>query len=202
MFFSPTPFRGSIDREGHFLPRRSIGTTIIDNGGVPPSNAPQSLGAVSINGFQLNTTNGYIPPDTQGAVGTNYAMMFVNDSIGIYKKATGAFVSQITLSSFFAVTKGGVSYPRGGSYDPRVVFDRRSGHWFATDMEFGVNQANNNVILAVSRTDDPTGTWDKYVIPVGVASDSTYSYFTDYSTLGVDDNGVYIGATIFPHPVE
>ena len=35
-------------------------------------------------------------------------------------------------------------------------------------MEFGIGNNQNGVILAVSRTSDPTGTWDKYFIDLGV----------------------------------
>ena len=195
--FVPSPLRGSLDKAGHFVPTVRTGTGITPTGSIAIAsltpNAPQTPGAISIDGLKLSTTQGYIPPDTQGAVGANYAMLFVNDSIAIYNKSNGSQVgSSVFLDSFFNVSVNGTTYPRDGSYDPRVVYDRRSGRWYATDMEVN-GSAANNVILVISRTGDPTGTWDKYVIPVGEAS-----AFTDYSSLGVDDNGVYIGATIFP----
>ena len=198
---SVVPFMGRMDTEGHYLPAPTTKTDTLQAARL----APQSAGT-TINGLTLATTQQSIPPDTQGAVGPNHAMILVNSNLAIYNKATGVRIGNIvTLDSFFAVTSGGTSYPRAGSYDPRVVYDRLSGRWFATNMEFGraagdldgdglQDTDDNDVILAVSRTSDPTGTWDKYVIPFG-----ELDYFTDYSTLGVDDNGVYFAAAMFPY---
>src|SRR5207249_6593878 len=52
---------------------------------------------------------------------------------------------------------------------------------------------SNGVLLAVSRSNDPSGTWDKYFLDIGVSTG-----FTDYDTLGVDDNGVYVAASSIP----
>ncbi len=134
-----------------------------------------------------------IPPDTQGAVGPNHVMTMANGIVQIHSR-TGVLASSVSLNSFATVTVSGTTYPRNGAFDPRLIYDRLSGKWFATIMEFGSPaRSNNGVILAVSRTSDPTGTWDKYFVNFGVAS-----ALTDYSTLGVDANGVYLAATIFP----
>jgi hypothetical protein len=97
----------------------------------------------------------------------------------------------VTLNSFFTITVGATTYPRGGATDPRLIYDRRSGHWFACVIDIN-GSVNNALILTVSRTNDPTGLWDKYVTTVGTAS-----LFADYETLGMDDNGVYFGANMF-----
>src|SRR5207249_4333303 len=64
-------------------------------------------------------------------------------------------------------------------------------------LESGVSDSDNDILLAVSRTADPTGTWDKYVIPVGVPRSGGTTSFSDFDTLGVDGNGVYFGVTVF-----
>ncbi len=115
----------------------------------------------------------------------------------VYSRA-GTRLSVVTLDSFFTFSSGGTTYPRGGTTDPRILFDLRSGRWFATCLELGTNQVDNNMLLAVSRTSDPTGTWDKYPVKVGMRTSGGISYFTDFDTLGIDDNGVYFGMHIFP----
>ena len=202
--FPAPPFFGKMDGNGHFVPSvkpaKSVsGLREMSIGGQP--GAPQTIvSATTINGLRLSTiSGGLIPPDTPGAVGPAHAMIFVNGGVGIYSKAGGALVSQVSMNAFFTATIGGTTYPRNGSFDPRVVYDRRSGRWFATGMELGaVSQRDNDVILAVSRTSDPTGMWDKYIIPIGDPDVGSVGYFTDYSTLGVDGRGVYIAARIFP----
>jgi hypothetical protein len=144
---------------------------------------------------EFNSGSAGIPPDTMGAVGPNHFLEVINGAVAAYNKTTGQRVSYMTLDDFFTFHVGGTTFPRGGSFDPRVIYDQHSGHWFASALEFNTNQVDNDIMLAVSRTSDPTGTWNLYDIPVGVATGSS---FTDYDTLGVDDNGVYFGATIFP----
>jgi len=159
--------------------------------------APQTFGtqfdAIDYSDF------GWYPPDTMGAVGPKHFMEVINGSVSIYTR-TGSQLSAVTLSSFFNFNLNGTNYPRGNAFDPRVIYDRRSTRWFASALEFGSPSGeDNHVILAVSRTDDPTATWDKYLIPCGVPNSGIFTYFSDYETLAVDDNGVYLGVRIFPN---
>ena len=167
----------------------------------PFQEAPQALGT-SFVGISLQDQfsafgTGSIPPDTMGAVGPNHFMEVINSSVAIYNK-TGTRLSHVSLDSFFTASFSGTTYPRNGSFDPRVLYDRRSGRWFAIVLERGnPSGTQNHVILAVSASSDPTGSWYKYLIAVGVPS-GTYTYFSDFDTLGTDDNGVYVAVRIFP----
>ncbi|MDO8586033.1 MAG: immunoglobulin domain-containing protein [Armatimonadota bacterium] len=147
---------------------------------------------------EINTLGGYIPPDTMGAIGPNHFVVTINSSIAVYTRA-GARLSHVSLDSFFTVIVDGTTYPRNSTTDPRILFDQRSNRWFASVLEFGQpSGSNNHIMLAVSRTSDPIGgTWDKYVIPVGIPRSGPDTFFTDFETLGVDDNGVYLGMRIF-----
>jgi len=146
--------------------------------------------------------SGTIPPDTMGAVGPNHfvAILNGNRSVAVYDKNTGAKVSfpNTTMSQFFAVTvSSGTyanSYPTGGGLvDPRVIYDHQHQRWIASAIDAG----SLYIILAVSHGPNPVGSgsatwvadnWTKYVIPLGPC--------TDYDTLGVDSNGIYLSATI------
>jgi hypothetical protein len=153
--------------------------------------APQTVGASFIGiGLQDQSPTYWVPPDTCGAIGPSHFVEILNGSVAVYTRA-GTRLSHVTLDSFMAVSFGGTNYPRSFAFDPRIVYDRRSGHWFAIALEYNSENANH-AILAVSRTTDPTGTWDKYVIQIGRGG-----AFTDYPTLGVDDNGVYIPVNFF-----
>ena len=203
----PTPYLGTLDISSHFLKGSVVNTNISSvsfTGGVKPRdivnpvvpNPPQTT-STGFGGPSLQTmatTLGFynIPPDTQGAIGPNHVMFMANGLVQIYNR-TGALLSSVSLDSFSTITVSGVAtHPVGGSFDPRVVYDRRSGKWFATAMEFGSGNTNGGIILLVSRTNDPTGTWDKYFVNIGTAGQ-----LTDYSTLGVDINGVYIATSHF-----
>ncbi len=171
-------------------PRAGSGGAVATLGS--PGNAPQGMGTNFAGVSQQDQIDafggsGSAPPDTMGAVGPNHFVTMLRGSVAIYDK-TGTRLSHVTLNSFF--TTG--SYPRGDCYSPRVIYDRRSGRWFAIALETN-GGANNHIILAVSATDDPTGTWRKYAVLIGEASTTT-----DEAMLGTDDNGVYFGASMIP----
>lgn len=138
---------------------------------------------------------GSLPPDTMGAVGPNHFVEMINSSVAIYAKA-GSRLSHVSLTSFFTDAGEGIT-PANGTFDPRILYDQSTGRWFATAMERGVTSGkDNDIILAISDTSDPTGDWDRYRIDVGIPT-GTDAFFTDYSTLGVDENGVYFGMRMF-----
>lgn len=163
--------------------------------------APQTIGtnfrAVSLQDQFDAFGSGSFPPDTHGAIGQSHFVEIINGSVAVFSR-TGTRLSFVSLNSFFTFASGGVTFPRTGAFDPRILFDRPTGRFFASTLEFGspARQANH-VILAISRTSDATGAWDKYLIPVGVPAAGGTTFFTDYQTLGVDANGVYFGMTIF-----
>ena len=133
-------------------------------------------------------------PDTMGAIGPNHFLETIKGAVAVFDKATGARLSITTLANFYNVTIDGTTYPRSAITDPHVLYDQRSGRWFGIALELGATFGDDNgVLLAVSRTGDPTGAWDKYFLDVGESGE-----LTDYPTLGVDDNGVYLGAVMFP----
>ncbi len=174
-----------------FQPAQRAGNGSRSTLGSPGGNAPQNMGTnfagISLQDQFTDLGTGFWPPDTMGAVGPNHFVEMLRGSVAIYDK-TGTRLSHVTLNSFF--TTG--SYPRGDCYSPRVIFDRRSGRWFAVALETNGGAANH-AILAVSATNDPTGTWQKYAITIGESNT-----LTDEIMIGTDDNGVYFGASMIP----
>lgn len=158
---------------------------------------------------QISRFGGWaFPPDESGAAGLNHFVQVINGSVAIYNKDTGALVRHLSLNNFLAYNNGQANYPRNGAFDPRVLFDWRSRRWFICALELGPTTAigsgsQNHLLLAVSRTSDPTDTFDKYLLPVGVSTvrsgGNSIASFTDYPTLGVDANGVYAAVRIFPY---
>ncbi|MCC2668658.1 MAG: hypothetical protein K0Q72_1129 [Armatimonadetes bacterium] len=158
---------------------------------------PAGFNGVSLQDQFNNFGTGFFNPDTSGSIGPSHFVEIINGSLAIYSR-TGTLVSHVATSTFFTVVSGGIGYPRNGIQFHRVLYDARSSRWFACGVEGGVNSGfnfqNNQIILAVSRTSDPTGTFDKYVIPVGQPFTATLDFTTVDATLGIDDNGVYVGA--------
>ncbi len=149
----------------------------------PAPRAPQTINTSFI-GLGIGDGAGWIPPDTNGAVGPNHFVEAVNSDVAFYTR-TGTKLSQVAVESLYANT------PSNGAFDPRIIYDRLSGRWLVAVLEISTD-SNNNVFLAVSKTSDPTAGWNYWEIGVAAAG-----YFNDFDSLGVDDNGVYLGLTKF-----
>lgn len=179
-------------REVEFANRQTASTV---NAGGPVAESALTIGtdfkAISRSDQVSELSQSAWPPAPVGAVGPDHFIEMVNQSVAIYTK-TGARLSHVRLRDFLSVTDGANTYQ--ATFDPRVIFDRRSGRFIAAVTSSAPAGQNDGVNLAVSRTTDPTGTWDKYHLSVGEPNFAV----TGTVTLGTDDNGVYFGVTIFP----
>jgi hypothetical protein len=117
------------------------------------------------------------PPDTCGAIGPTQFVEVVNRVFAVYNKTTGLASTIVNLGAFQPGTSG----------DPRVVFDQYSGRWIVISSDF-----NSRIYLAVSATSDADGAWFKTDFIASQGNDAGCG--PDYPTLGVDANGIYIGA--------
>jgi hypothetical protein len=132
-------------------------------------------------------------PDTMGAAGPNHFVELLNGWMAVFTNTTGQRVEEIAPQQFFAVQDGGINYPTGQILDGRVVYDHESQRWVASAIDGG--GGSQQVILAVSTNSSPLGlstNWSKYVVPIARAG-----LLSDYATLGVDKNGIYIAAFHF-----
>ena len=128
------------------------------------------------------------PPDTQGDVGTDYYVQWVNIDFAIFDKSSGALVygpaNGNTLWSGF----GGLCESTNDG-DPIVKYDQLAGRWVMT--QFALDQTNDEYAecIAVSQTGDPTGAWYRY----------SYSFanLNDYPKLAVWPDGYYISYNMF-----
>jgi hypothetical protein len=143
---------------------------------------------------RLSRDSGFIPPDTMGAVGPDHIVEIINGNFEIFDKRTGASLESRSLDSFW-VDRVGLANPTTFTFDPRVVFDPDSGRWFAVSIDGVLRDAAgtivtaNNIYVARSDSDDPTGDWDGFRF----VSDTVGPLeFHDYPTLGLDADGLYI----------
>ena len=163
--------------------------------------APQTPG-LSFNGVTGPAETGSFPPDDMGAIGPAQFVVFVNGRLRTFNKSTGVADGVLNASPdiFFASV---MSTPGSGqsvfTSDPRVRYDRLTGKWYFLIIDVvitnatGATPTGNRVLLAVSNTSTLTGA-------------TTFSFFfflpdatkfSDYPTLGVDANALYIGTNMF-----
>jgi hypothetical protein len=137
----------------------------------------------------------YAPPDTDGAIGNNHFVEFVNGGYQVFNR-NGTTASALVSDSTFWLNAGiSPSLVAQSLSDTRIKFDARSQRWFATEITIdggGGCCQNNSVLLAVSKSANPLDGWN--ATSYNVAGSGR---FNDYPTLGVDANAVYIGTNDF-----
>lgn len=136
----------------------------------------------------INNNYGVAPPDTHGDVGPNHYFQMVNMGFAIWdKNGTKLYgpVDNITLWSGFP---GPWSSTNDG--DPVVLYDEYAGRWIATQFSLP-NYPNGPFyeLVAVSKTGDPTGAWNRYAFE--------FDNMPDYPKFGVWPDGYYMTCNQF-----
>ncbi len=105
-------------------------------------------------------TNGE-PPDPWVAVGPEHVVQAVNLELK-FTDRQGVDLGSVSLPDFFGLPTNPVTFDS----DPHVIYDSLHGRWLATEVSWDCDQSGGNLFgtgyidFAVSRTTDPTGTWD------------------------------------------
>lgn len=148
-------------------------------GGEPPSPAPGlSFGGALDDGTRFN-------PDTQGAVGPNHVMVTLSSQVRIQDRAGGAIAS-MTPNQFWS------GLGAATVFDPRVLYDRDNQRWIHTAIA-NPGETNAGLLLAVSQTANPAGTWHRHFIGVG----ATNRIFPDSPNVGFTKDWITVQANMF-----
>ncbi|MCF8366136.1 MAG: PKD domain-containing protein [Bacteroidales bacterium] len=121
----------------------------------------------------------YYPPDCNGAVGPNHYMQTINTVYAIYNKSGGLVAGPTNMNQLFS----GVTGSQYNDGDPIVLYDEQADRWLAA--EFSISGSNDYMLIAVSATNDPTGSWHKYSFDV--------ADMPDYEKFGIWQDGYYMG---------
>jgi hypothetical protein len=153
-------------------------------------------------GTSYNPNAPAIPPDSNGAIGPKHFMEFINGTVAVYNKTSGANVQRKTDVKFWG-DAGVLLSSDSGLSDPRVIYDPRSDRWFSVQIDYSTVGADlcgldptfyaNDFLLAVSVTNDPTKSWHGFLFQ----SDPDTGAFADFPTLGLDANAVYISGDFY-----
>lgn len=144
---------------------------------------------------------GSLPPDTSIGVGPEYVVEVVNTSIAFFRKSNGQRVFQTTMDSngFFAGTGIG---PTPFAFDPRVVYDKEAGRFYAIilDVNFDVENPGSSVILAVSTTSNPLDDWHVYRMDnlFRNPDEDFEAYWGDYPQIGFNKDFIVVSTNMFP----
>ncbi|MCX6279991.1 MAG: BACON domain-containing carbohydrate-binding protein [Bacteroidetes bacterium] len=130
-------------------------------------------------------TSPYYPPDCNGTAGPNHFMQTINTVYAIYDK-TGTLVAGPTNMNLLFGSVPGANRNDG---DPIILYDEQADRWVATEFSIPYSGANY-MLMAVSTTNEPTGTWHQYSFQVASMPDyPKFSIWQDGYYMGDNNNG-------------
>ncbi len=157
----------------------------------PPTPVPQPLvpsPAPTASFEALGDNNTTIPPDTQGTVGLNHLMVALNSQVRIQNKS-GGVISTVSLNSFWS------SLSIGFAFDPKLAYDPFQNRYIFAAVS-DAEAAASSVLIGVSQTNDPTGSWNLYKVD----ADSGNTDWADYPSLGFNKDWIVVSVNLFDIP--
>ena len=165
---------------------------------------PQPVFTDALLNFEGNSANGSAPSDVNGAVGATQYVQWVNSNAGlsIFNKATGAVqlgpISGNTPWAGFVGSPGADACRTSGQGDILAQYDKLAGRWVLS--QFAWLNANTNTgpyyqCVAVSTTNDATGTYNRYAFTSLNAAGA--NVFNDYGKVGVWPDAYYFTYVLF-----
>src|SRR5438132_1001416 len=199
----PVPERRdtNVEHEVKRIPRPPAGAQLRDP--VHQTSAPLLLVPTINNSFD-GVGNGFsgpngtfsvnaAPPDTNGDVGPRDYVQTVNTDFAIFNKdpsrGTVGTVryGPVPINTLWSGFGGGCQTNNDG--DPVVLYDPIADRWVIS--QFSVTTTPYLQCVAVSTTNDPTGSWNRYAFSYGNTG------FPDYPKMGVWPDAYYITFNIF-----
>ena len=149
--------RPEVNRAGEAVPGAHSGSALVQRS-APHGQMPSPI----VNFEGVNNRNGAIPPDTEGDIGPNHYMQWVNLSFAVFDRTGNVLLAPRNGNTLFTgTTHCGASSGNGG--DPIVVYDQFANRWVAGQLAYPTYpQGPFYQCVAMSMTPDPTGQWCAY----------------------------------------
>ncbi len=138
----------------------------------------------------VNNVNGVLPPDTNGDVGPNHYMQWVNLSFAIYSKSGQLLYGPAAGNTLWSGFGGPCQTSNDG--DPIAQYDHLADRWMVS--QFALPNYPSGPFyqcIAVSQTGDPTGAWYRYQFQISATK------LNDYPHFGVWPDGYYMSINQF-----
>ncbi len=175
------------------LPKRS--TAPHPSGAPHPPGAPAQSPPLPVTagvqfegvGKGLNYAIEHAPPDTNGSVGPNDYVQWVNEAFAVFDKKTG--MPKIGPTDGNVLWQGfGGSCEHNNDGDPITLYDRAADRWVMTQFSVS-NGPPFSQCIAVSKTGDPLGAYTRY--------EFQFDKFNDYPKFGVWPDAYYATFNMF-----
>jgi hypothetical protein len=168
-------------------------TPLPHHGAQPMDTAVQTTTTTFINGTTganfdgINVySGGYIPSDSNIAVGPNHIVETVNAAYAVYDKTGKLLLGPNSLRSLWTGLGGQCAANNGG--DPVVQYDRAADRWILTQL--GSLSGPYAQCIAVSKTSDPTGAYNLYSYSFG----SNLNDYPKFSVWPTATNSAYLAS--------
>ncbi|MGB7631746.1 MAG: fibronectin type III domain-containing protein [Candidatus Deferrimicrobium sp.] len=163
----------------------------------PAPSAPVLDGSFAGLGNPPHSEGDLIPPDTMGAAGPNHLVSLLNSDFGVFSKTTGAVLQKIPLQSFWGSLGTKAGEPADLPFDTKVLYDPSTDRFFAVTLG-GTSSPDSWILVAVSSTYDPTGSWNKWAIDADRDNDTQqFNNWADFPGVGLDGDNLYVSANMF-----
>jgi hypothetical protein len=149
------------------------------------------------------------PPDQALCVGSGFTFEMVNLVTTVYNSDGSQLVPEASINEFFGLAPNNsrTDPPTFGPFvfDPVCLYDAQLERWFVVttgldaDPFTGAFTGGSRLYIAVSRTNDPTGTFGYFSLDTtaGDATDTGCPCFDDFPHIGADANGFFISVNRF-----
>lgn len=166
-------------------------------------------------GAYTNTQFSLEPPDQALCVGNGYVVESVNTVIRV-RNSSGSILGggAMPLNQFFGLAPEIIRATPlvFGDFtsDPKCYYDDATDRWFVTLLQISVDPPTGNflghskVLIAVSTSGNPTGTFNRFSIDTtndgsgGTPNHSGCPCLGDQPLIGADANGFYVTTNEFP----
>jgi len=132
-------------------------------------------------------TQGGLPPDTDGAIGTTQYVQMVNLAMAVFSKKGALLLGPVPANQVWQGFGGDCQSHDDG--DPVVLFDHLANRWIVTQFAIGTGSSGNGSLecIAISKTADATGHWYRYAFDY-----TKYGSINDYPKLGIMPTAYYM----------
>ncbi len=125
------------------------------------------------------------PPDTNGDVGQNHYVQYINLIVNMYDKSGNVVLGPLPGNVFWDGL--GDTCETSNDGDPIVLYDQLANRWFVSQFAFPNFPGPPYIqCVAVSETGDPTGAYNQYQFNL------PDTYLNDYPKFGIWPDGYYM----------
>ncbi len=135
---------------------------------------------------------GWYPPDVTLAANGRFVVQATNASLRVTDTG-GTQQSSTTLLTFFSSVS-----PARKVFDPKVAYDADSNRFIVlADAIAWSSNDSSQLLVAVSQTSDPTGSWNLYKFDATIDGTTSTTNWCDYPGLGYDDEAIYLTGNMY-----